>query len=156
MAPSATPDCPFCEVAPERVFHEGRLVRGLWDGFPVSPGHALLMPRRHVATWFDASDDERRELAEAIEPAREAILLHHRPDGFNIGMNLGAASPSRRSSSRCSRRAARRPVLRQYSSGLISFGFPSLIRKVCRRDRETHTALKRMRLPGDHGRPCAP
>lgn len=92
MASSATVDCPFCEVAPERVFHEGRLVRGLWDGFPVSPGHALLVPRRHVATWFDASDDERRELAEAIEPAREAILLRHRPDGFNVGMNLGAAA----------------------------------------------------------------
>ena len=92
MEPSARGDCPFCVVAPERVFYEGRLICGLWDGFPVSPGHALLVPRRHVATWFDASDEERRELAEAIEPAREAILLRHRPDGFNVGMNLGAAA----------------------------------------------------------------
>ena len=88
----ASANCPFCEAQPERVFHEGRLVRGLWDNFPVSPGHALLVPRRHVATWFDASAEERRELTDAIELAREAILLRHRPDGFNVGMNLGAAA----------------------------------------------------------------
>jgi len=92
MASSASDGCPFCEAMPERVFHEGRLVRGVWDGFPVSPGHALLVPRRHVATWFDASPEERLELTEAIALARETILLRHRPDGFNLGMNLGAAA----------------------------------------------------------------
>ena len=92
MVSSASEGCPFCDPAPERVFHDGRLVRGLWDGFPVSPGHALLVTRRHVATWFEASSDERIELAEAIERARQAILTRHRPDGFNVGMNLGAAA----------------------------------------------------------------
>ena len=92
MESSASSGCPFCEVETERVFCERRLVRGLWDGFPVSPGHALLVPRRHVATWFDATPEERHELAAAIGSAREAILLRHRPDGFNIGMNLGAAA----------------------------------------------------------------
>jgi diadenosine tetraphosphate (Ap4A) HIT family hydrolase len=67
-------------------------VLGIWDGFPVSPGHALLIPRRHVESWFDASDDEQRELAAAIDRAREAIEARHRPDGFNVGMNLGAAA----------------------------------------------------------------
>ena len=85
-------ECPLCCAAPDRTFHEGRLIRGLWDGFPVSPGHALLVPRRHVATWFEATPDERAELTEAIEIARAAILSRHRPDGFNVGMNLGAAA----------------------------------------------------------------
>jgi diadenosine tetraphosphate (Ap4A) HIT family hydrolase len=74
------------------MFHEGVHILGLWDGFPVSPGHALLVPRRHVATWFDATLEERIELAEAVEVARTAILQRHRPDGFNVGMNLGSAA----------------------------------------------------------------
>ena len=67
------PECPFCKPAPERVFHEGAHVIGLWDGFPLSPGHALIVPKRHVATWFDASLEEQREMAETIETARKAI-----------------------------------------------------------------------------------
>jgi diadenosine tetraphosphate (Ap4A) HIT family hydrolase len=89
---SAAGDCPFCPPAAARIFHEDPLVLGVWDGYPVSPGHALLVPRRHVATWFDASEDERRALAAGIEIARGAILARHRPDGFNVGMNLGEAA----------------------------------------------------------------
>ncbi|HEY8517464.1 MAG TPA: DEAD/DEAH box helicase family protein [Candidatus Binatia bacterium] len=60
----------------------------------MSPGHALLVPRRHIATWFDATRDEQAELTASIEIARDAILrrLHPQvPDGFNIGINVGAA-----------------------------------------------------------------
>lgn len=89
---SAAGDCPFCPPAAARIFHEDPLVLGVWDGYPVSPGHALLVPRRHVATWFDASPAERDDLAEGIEHARAAILRRHSPDGFNVGMNLGAAA----------------------------------------------------------------
>jgi len=107
--PSA--DCPFCAPDPARVFHRGRLVLGLWDGFPVSPGHALLVPVRHAATWFDATADEIAELAASVAIAREAVLarLAHPgardggafppglslasapPDGWNVGVNVGAA-----------------------------------------------------------------
>lgn len=84
--------CPFCGPPEGRLFHDGRLVVGLWDRFPVSPGHALLIPRRHVAGWFDATDEERSELIAAIETARIAIEREHRPDGYNIGINLGEAA----------------------------------------------------------------
>ena len=68
------------------------MILGLWDGFPVSPGHALLVPRRHIATWLAATDDERAELLAGIERAREAIGRRHGPAGFNVGMNLGEAA----------------------------------------------------------------
>jgi diadenosine tetraphosphate (Ap4A) HIT family hydrolase len=84
--------CPFCHPDPSRVFHTGRRVIGLWDAFPVSAGHALLVPRRHVAGWFEASDEERAELTDAISIARAAILHEHRPDGFNLGVNDGRAA----------------------------------------------------------------
>ena len=84
--------CPFCNPLPGRMFFESPLLVGLWDGFPVSPGHALLVPRRHVANWFDASPEERAALTEAVEAARTAIEREHRPDGYNIGINVGAAA----------------------------------------------------------------
>lgn len=101
------PGCPFCSADPARVFHRGDLVLGLWDGFPVSPGHALLVPRRHVPTWFDASPDEVAALAAAVAIAREAVVARisrddlrgdaagpaivRPPDGWNVGVNVGAA-----------------------------------------------------------------
>ena len=43
----------------------------LWDAFPVNRGHALIVPRRHVPTWFDASAEERVALMAAVDEARE-------------------------------------------------------------------------------------
>lgn len=84
--------CPFCQPDAGRVFYESDLVLGLWDAFPVTPGHALLVPRRHIASWFEASREERAALTEAIDVARDAIVRAHRPDGFNVGINLGEAA----------------------------------------------------------------
>jgi diadenosine tetraphosphate (Ap4A) HIT family hydrolase len=83
--------CPFCDPTEEHVFYRGNLVAGLWDNFPVSPGHALLVPVRHVATWFEATAEEQVEMVTAISKARDAILSTHSPDGFNIGVNVGEA-----------------------------------------------------------------
>lgn len=82
-------NCPFCSPDPERVFHSGPLTLGLWDAFPVSAGHALLVPRRHIATWSEATPEEQQELTQAI-----AIAQQRSPsaDGFNVGMNLGEAA----------------------------------------------------------------
>jgi superfamily II DNA or RNA helicase/diadenosine tetraphosphate (Ap4A) HIT family hydrolase/HKD family nuclease len=86
------PDCPFCNPDMSRVFYEGQLTLGLWDGYPVTPGHALLVPRRHVADWFSASAAEKVELFDAIEATREAICREHDPQGFNLGVNVGRAA----------------------------------------------------------------
>lgn len=90
--PPAPSICPFCKPERCRVFHEDELVVGLWDGFAVSPGHALLVPKRHVETWFDASPEEQAALTQAIAVARARILERFNPDGFNIGINVGRAA----------------------------------------------------------------
>lgn len=81
--------CPFCNPVAECVFHRGQLVVGLWDAFPVSPGHALLVPIRHVSSWFEATREERIELLDSVDIARERVLQRHQPHGFNIGVNIG-------------------------------------------------------------------
>src|SRR4051812_9149457 len=92
MKPATDAVCPFCNPSQYRLFFESELVLGVWDAFPVSDGHALLVTRRHVATWFDATAEERRALTAAIDMAHEAILAHHQPDGLNIGVNVGEAA----------------------------------------------------------------
>ncbi len=81
--------CPFCSPDPERMAFESRVVRALWDAFPVSPGHLLVVPRRHVATWFDASDEEHDAIRKALVEGRRLIDGRHGPDGYNIGANVG-------------------------------------------------------------------
>ncbi|MBM4368020.1 MAG: DUF3427 domain-containing protein [Deltaproteobacteria bacterium] len=86
------PACPFCSPAAGRVFHdEGDPFVCLWDAFPVSHGHALVITRRHVATWFEATLEERAALVRGIDVAQQVILARHSPAGFNIGINVGAA-----------------------------------------------------------------
>ncbi len=87
-----TPTCPFCEPARDRIFHEDPLVIALWDGFPVSPGHALIVPRRHVPTWFDANAEEQAAILRTIDRVRQEVLRRYQPDGFNIGINVREAA----------------------------------------------------------------
>jgi len=85
-------DCPFCSPNGDRVFYRDALVIGLWDEFPVTPGHALLVPVRHVTDWFDTSLDERMALMRATDVARLAIQSKNPADGYNIGINSGEAA----------------------------------------------------------------
>ena len=87
-----TPPCPFCSPDPARVFLASAYVLGLWDAFPVRPGHAHGGTRRHVPDWLAADETERQALVAAIPLALEAIRARHPFDGFNFGVNVGAAA----------------------------------------------------------------
>jgi len=81
--------CPFCSPDKASIFLETDMVFGLWDAFPVANGHALLVPKRHVADWFATSPAEQKALFDSIPKARDEILKRFHPDGFNIGVNVG-------------------------------------------------------------------
>ena len=74
------------------MFHQDDLALGLWDAFPVAAGHALIVPRRHVASWFEITEAERIALMRGTDAARAAILARFPADGFTIGVNDGAAA----------------------------------------------------------------
>lgn len=85
--------CPFCGPANVAVCIEGKSVLGLWDQYPVSDGHLLLVTKQHRETWFDATEDERVELMSLTLKAKE--LIQRRDPSvrdFNIGVNVGAAA----------------------------------------------------------------
>ena len=84
--------CPFCDPTDDRLFAQNALAIALWDGFPVTSGHALITPRRHIAGWFDTSESERSALFALVDTAKAIIDPVHRPNGYNIGINIGAAA----------------------------------------------------------------
>lgn len=62
------------------------------DGFPISPGHTLIIPKRHVGSFFETSTDEQTSILDLLHEAQELITKDLNPDGFNIGINDGAAA----------------------------------------------------------------
>jgi len=62
------------------------------DLFPVTPGHLLIIPNRHIANYFEASAREKRELWDLLEEAKKLLESKDSPDGYNIGINVGEAA----------------------------------------------------------------
>jgi diadenosine tetraphosphate (Ap4A) HIT family hydrolase len=87
----ANPDCPFCNIDGSALLFSDELIACIWDQYPVSPGHILLVTRQHVKTWFAASNEQQQALIAAIGLAKAAIEALHCPDGYNIGVNSGEA-----------------------------------------------------------------
>lgn len=85
--------CPFCLPPDELVAAEAPRTRVLRDLYPVTPGHLLVVPRRHVARWDDASIDERLELIDQLDRARQlAAASDDSIEAFNLGWNDGVAA----------------------------------------------------------------
>jgi diadenosine tetraphosphate (Ap4A) HIT family hydrolase len=85
-------DCPFCQPAPERVVAETSLTITLRDGFPVSPGHTLVVPKRHFPDLFEADPEEVAQIWQALRQAAQELIAERKPDGFNVGVNVGRAA----------------------------------------------------------------
>lgn len=83
--------CPFCSVDRERLA-ESPLAIAFEDAYPVSPGHTLIIPRRHIATYFDCTADEKTTIWDLVDQVRRFITEQRHPDGFNVGFNAGLAS----------------------------------------------------------------
>lgn len=85
--------CPFCQIDQERVVASNELAVAIRDGYPVNPGHTLVIPRRHLDSWFDASRQEQAAMLELVEVIKAGLDQGEpRPDGFNIGINVGEAA----------------------------------------------------------------
>jgi len=83
--------CPFCSLPPDRVLDAEGPLLAVADGFPVSAGHTLLIPRRHVESFFDLTPDEWSAVL-VLARRRAAALRAADPSvsGFNLGINGGA------------------------------------------------------------------
>jgi len=71
---------------------QNALAFAIRDKFPVSQGHTLVIPRRVVETWFDASREEQAAIFELVEEVKKQLDEELRPDGYNVGFNAGVAA----------------------------------------------------------------
>ena len=86
-------NCPFCKAESERdIIASSSLSVAFFDGFPVSPGPALIIPKRHVASFFDLSKEEQRDLLNLADRVKRIVEERYHPDGYNIGINVGEAA----------------------------------------------------------------
>jgi diadenosine tetraphosphate (Ap4A) HIT family hydrolase len=87
-----TKPCLFCNMPEARIILRDTLAYVVRDSFPVSPGHTLIILNRHVATFFETTDEERVSLFKLMDQAKRMLDAELRPDGYNIGVNDGAAA----------------------------------------------------------------
>ena len=84
---------PFLDRPPAEWLAANELAFAIPDRFPVSPGHALVVPHRLIPTWFDATREERLAILELVdEVKRQLDTREPRPAGYNIGINVGPAA----------------------------------------------------------------
>ena len=87
-----TPGDANCELcAPNDVVAENSLAYARYDNNRLSRGHVLVIPRRHVAGFFDMTAEEQAAVLSLLNQAQRLIQRQHAPDGYNIGVNIGKA-----------------------------------------------------------------
>ena len=84
--------CIFCNPESSCILAENKHAYAQYDGFPVTPGHALIIPHRHISSPFEMTDEERLGLWNLLTKVKEMIDTRYHPDGFNIGVNVGEAA----------------------------------------------------------------
>lgn len=81
--------CLFC--TPRDVTRQNALAYCTRDSFPVSPGHSLIIPFRHCPDFFELTPDEMAACAELLVAERTVLDTQQKPDGYNVGVNVGRA-----------------------------------------------------------------
>jgi ATP adenylyltransferase len=86
-------DCIFCELGAGRIIAENELCVAIRDAFPVTQHHTLVIPKRHVADYFDLHQPERNAIEAMLHQQRQLILEQDETvTGFNVGINAGASA----------------------------------------------------------------
>lgn len=81
--------CPFCTLLPERIIDSNDLALVIRDGYPVSPGHTLVIPKRHIGSWFEITQAEQQAILDLLTKAKAILETEFKSDGYNIGINDG-------------------------------------------------------------------
>lgn len=90
--------CLFCEKDdPEKnkVICENDMAYSRWDNFPISKGHAQVVPKRHVVSFFDLKGDELIQIFGLLKKTKQLIDERFHPNGYNLGVNEGEVAGRR-------------------------------------------------------------
>lgn len=83
--------CPFCNPT-SRVVDSNTRAFAIRDAYPVTPGHTLIIPKRHCPDFFHLTPAETADCFALVNGQHRRLLETLKPDGFNIGVNVGDAA----------------------------------------------------------------
>ena len=82
-------DCPFClNNLNSEILLENNFSYAIYDKFPVSKGHILIIPKQHNSNYFDLSLEEQKECLILLNNAKKILDKEFKPDGYNVGINI--------------------------------------------------------------------
>jgi len=88
--------CPFCQFATgttnTQILFENQTGFVIRDGFPITKGHTLIIPKHHVGSFFDITQAQRQDLFTLVDLAKADLQTQYQPQGYNIGINDGEAA----------------------------------------------------------------
>lgn len=84
--------CPFCNPGPDDIVLQNEAAYTQCDKYPVSPGHLLIIPKRHIPSIFEATSREIDDLWDLVFRAKEYLDQKYSPEGYNIGINDGESA----------------------------------------------------------------
>ena len=85
--------CPFCSLGADvDIICETQTCVAFHDKYPVSPGHTLIIPKRHVSNYFDLLPQERQDMDTMLQSVKQILDQQYHPDGYNIGINVNEAA----------------------------------------------------------------
>ena len=86
-------ECLFCNIPKERVIAENTHAYAIYDNFPVTEYHSLIIPKRHVDEYFGLTKEELIACDTLLRSIRQKVInMDESVEGFNIGMNSGAVA----------------------------------------------------------------
>lgn len=85
-------NCVFCMRPETEIVAENDLTLAFYDKYPVNEGHVLIIPRRHVESFFEATPQELAAVNELLFEVKDKLATKLNPDGYNIGVNVGEAA----------------------------------------------------------------
>lgn len=84
--------CIFCNPYSKlTLITESTLAYAIFDGYPLSKGHSLIIPKNHTSNYFNLSEKQQIACWQMVNYVQEIIQEKYQPDGFNIGFNVNQA-----------------------------------------------------------------
>jgi diadenosine tetraphosphate (Ap4A) HIT family hydrolase len=90
--PDSSKNCIFCTLEKNSLVLVNALAINIYDNYPVSKGHSLVIPKRHISSLSEATTQEITALFSLVDETKKQLYEIYKPTGFNIGINDGASA----------------------------------------------------------------
>lgn len=84
--------CIFCDTTNKNILFHSELCYAIYDEYPVSKGHVLIIPYKHISDYRELDETTKKHMWTAVDHAIYGLTELFNPDGFNIGINIGESA----------------------------------------------------------------